>query len=143
MKSRPKSSSRRQAVRRTSASPPCAAIVAALSAYVDGEVDERMNARVESHLPRCPRCSRALTALVLTVDTMARVRGRRRAVAIEQSFRRFAGIVARVAKRRRGKRVAAPVAARGTRKVSPQRAPAAAPRSARTPRARRRGSRSK
>ncbi|MBK6941799.1 MAG: zf-HC2 domain-containing protein [Planctomycetes bacterium] len=102
MKSHPGSSSRSQSAGKARARKRCAAIVAVLSAYLDDEVDDRTRARVESHLPRCARCARAMATLAVVADATSRVRGRGPTRAFELGFRRFAAVVARIAKRGAG-----------------------------------------
>lgn len=131
------STSRSAAARAAAKRRRCAAVVAALSAYLDQELDARAITRVESHLPHCRRCARALATLVVVIDGSARARGQRRDDTLARGFQRFTAVVARLAARG----VAERAATNGAR-ARLKRRPIPVRRSVRTPNASRRGPRS-
>ena len=51
----------------------CRQAVALMTAYLDGELDARDRARLESHLADCPHCSEYLAQLRVTVDALGHV----------------------------------------------------------------------
>jgi anti-sigma factor RsiW len=51
----------------------CRDAVALMTAYLDGELDDRDRARLESHLADCPHCSEYLAQLRVTIDTLGHV----------------------------------------------------------------------
>lgn len=51
----------------------CRDAVALMTAYLDGELDERDRARLEAHLVDCPHCSEYLAQLRVTIDALGHV----------------------------------------------------------------------
>jgi anti-sigma factor RsiW len=51
----------------------CRDAVALMTAYLDGELDHRDRARLESHLADCPHCSEYLAQLRVTIDALGHV----------------------------------------------------------------------
>ena len=44
-----------------------------MTAYLDGELDDRDRARLETHLADCPHCSEYLAQLRVTIDALGHV----------------------------------------------------------------------
>jgi anti-sigma factor RsiW len=51
----------------------CRDAVALMTAYLDGQLDERDRDRLEAHLADCPHCSEYLAQLRLTIDALGHV----------------------------------------------------------------------
>ena len=51
----------------------CRDAVALMTAYLDGELDDRDRGRLESHLADCPHCSEYLAQLRVTIDALGHV----------------------------------------------------------------------
>ena len=51
----------------------CRDAVALMTAYLDGELDDRARTRLETHLADCPHCSEYLAQLRVTIDVLGHV----------------------------------------------------------------------
>ena len=51
----------------------CRDAVALMTAYLDGELDDRDRTRLETHLADCPHCSEYLAQLRVTIDALGHV----------------------------------------------------------------------
>lgn len=51
----------------------CRDAVALMTAYLDGELDDRDRTRLETHLADCPHCSEYLAQLRVTIDVLGHV----------------------------------------------------------------------
>jgi predicted anti-sigma-YlaC factor YlaD len=49
----------------------CEAVRSAMSDYLDADLDDRMQRRVDRHVRFCPRCRRVLGNLRATIDRLA------------------------------------------------------------------------
>lgn len=51
----------------------CRDAVALMTAYIDGQLDDRDRARLDAHLADCPHCSEYLAQLRVTIDALGHV----------------------------------------------------------------------